>query len=51
MLINIIVKGCDDETDFKIEATEAEFEFLKRVAKRCNDTSEYGCQPTMEVSR
>jgi hypothetical protein len=49
MIIKVGVHGCDDSTIFNIEATPAEFEFLKRVAEKCTSTSENGCQPKMEV--
>jgi hypothetical protein len=49
MIVKVGVHGCDDSTNFSIEATQAEFEFLKRVAEKCTATSEYRCQPTMEV--
>lgn len=29
--------------------TEEQFEFLKKIAEKSEQTSEYGCQPIMEV--
>lgn len=49
MIIKVRVIGCDDSTDFVIEATQAEFDFLKRVAEKCTSASEYSCQPRMAV--
>lgn len=50
MRVNVVVMGCDDETNFSIEATPAEFAFLERVADLCSATSRSGCQPVMSVS-
>ena len=50
MLVYVCVQGCGASTNFTIEATEAEFEFLKRVAEKCTAISEYNCMPIMAVS-
>ena len=43
----ICLVGCDDETAFEMECTDEEFSFLIRVAIKANNTSEYGCMPTI----
>ena len=50
-LIEIGVNGCDDSTYATIEATEAEIEFLNRVALKINDNSRSTCMPRFSVER
>ena len=49
-IIKVNVSGCDDQTEVLIEASDAELEFLKRLALLINDTREYGCNPGMYVN-
>ncbi len=46
----INVYGCDDTTSFDMELTDAEYEVVDRVAKKCTATSTYGCEPTMVIN-
>lgn len=41
--------GCDDSTLMRMELTSAESGLLRRVAKLSEETSTYGCMPTLEV--
>ena len=45
----ISLDGCDDSTIIFEELTKEELEFLKRIQSKINETSEYGCMPTMEI--
>jgi len=46
----INVYGCDATTSFDMELTDAEYEVVDRVAKKCTATSTYGCEPTMVIN-
>lgn len=43
--------GCHDETEFKICLTNSEYELLKKVAGKSQETSTYACMPKMFVER
>lgn len=43
----ISVDGCDDSTVVEMELNELELDFLKRFSKLVNETSTYGCMPTI----
>ena len=43
------VHGCDDSTIFEMELTDREAELIGTVCKKCTQTSEYGCMPTMDI--
>lgn len=45
----ITLDGCDDSTVFEMLLTDEEYELLKRVSKKANETSTYGCMPRMFV--
>lgn len=45
----ICLNGCDDDTTFKMDLTESEYQFLLRVSDLANKTSYYGCMPRMYV--
>lgn len=45
----ICLNGCDDDTNFEMELTESEYQFLLRVSELANKTSTYGCMPRMYV--
>lgn len=45
----ITLEGCDDETVFEMNLTEEEAILLQNVAAKANETSTYGCMPTMYV--
>lgn len=41
--------GCHDTTVFEMLLTNTEYELLKRVSEKANETSEYSCMPRMDV--
>ena len=43
------VVGCDDSTDFIIQATDAEFAVIKKLAERVTEASANHCQPDMSI--
>ena len=43
------VTGCDDSTDFIIQADDIEFAVIKKLAERVTEASANGCQPTMSI--
>lgn len=45
----IRLSGCDDETEFKMCLTNSEYELLKKVAEKSQETSTYICMPKMFV--
>jgi hypothetical protein len=45
----VLLQGCDDSTGFPMDLNPNEFGLLLRVAKLSEETSTYGCQPTMSV--
>lgn len=45
----IVLEGCDDSTVFDMELTNEEFDVLKRVSDRANETSYYRCMPRMYI--
>ena len=45
----ICLNGCDDDTTFKMDLTESEYQFLLRVSEIANKTSTYGCMPRLYV--
>lgn len=45
----IIVEGCDDNTIIYEELAKEELEFLERIQSKINETSTYGCMPTMKI--
>ncbi|MGH3220017.1 MAG: hypothetical protein ACRDPY_15155 [Streptosporangiaceae bacterium] len=45
----IKLAGCDANTSFAMELTDAEAELLQRVAALSKKTSEFNCMPTMTV--
>lgn len=49
-LYKITLEGCDDQTDFEMELTDKEYELLKRVSEKANETSTYGCMPRMYIT-
>ena len=43
------VTGCDDSTNFIIQADDIEFAVMKNLADRATEASANGCQPTMSI--
>lgn len=48
-LYEITLNGCDDDTVFDMELTDVEYELLRRVSEKANETSTYCCMPRMYV--
>ena len=45
----IRLRGCDDETIFKMELDEKELQLVQEICKKSQETSTYGCMPEMFV--
>ena len=45
MDIRVVLKGCDDSTEFELVCTEEQYAFLKEVAKATEVVSTYDCMP------
>lgn len=45
----ITLEGCDDATIFEMLLTDEEYNLLKKVSEKANETSEYGCMPRMYI--
>ena len=43
------VSGCDDSTDFIIQADDIEFAVIKKLAERVTEASSNQCQPEMFI--
>ena len=43
--ISVIVKGCDDSTDFKLVCTKEQYAFLKELAGATQTVSTFSCMP------
>ena len=43
------VTGCDDSTDFIIQADDVEFAVIKKLAERVTEASSNSCQPVMSI--
>ena len=43
------VVGCDDSTDFIIQADDAEFAVILKFARKVNEKSADFCQPTISI--
>lgn len=53
---SITLYGCDDSTTFFddsttffMDLTEEEYTLFKRASELSEETSEYGCMPTMDI--
>ena len=46
--VHIIIKDCDDWTEFDIECSNDNLKFLEKLSKKSKSTSTYGCMPTIE---
>lgn len=46
---SITLEGCDDSTEFEMLLTNDEYELLKKVSEKANETSTYGCMPRMYI--
>lgn len=45
MDIRVIVKGCDDSTDFELVCTKEQYSFLKELAGATQTVSTFSCMP------
>ena len=45
MDICVVVKGCDERTDFELVCTEEQYAFLKEFAGATQTISTYSCMP------
>ena len=45
MDIRVVVKGCDESTDFELVCTEEQYAFLKEFAGATKTISTYSCMP------
>lgn len=45
MDISVIVKGCDDSTDFELVCTKEQYAFLKELAGETQTVSTFSCMP------
>ena len=50
MKINIRLVGCDDTTEFDMDMTPKEYKFLKKIAEKSIEVSEYACMPIMKLT-
>lgn len=50
MLVEISVDGCDDSTIVTMEMSNDEYNFLQKLAELVNETSYYGCMPTIQLT-
>ena len=48
--VRLELHGCDATTERTFIFSDAEYRFLKSVAKKINAKSEYQCYPTMEFT-
>lgn len=46
-LVEVI--GCDDSTDFIIQANDIEFAVIEKLAERVTEASNIHCQPYMSI--
>lgn len=49
MEVRIELIGCDDTTQFDMEMTREQYDFLNEVSKKSIMHSEYQCMPTMKI--
>jgi hypothetical protein len=45
----ISLNGCDDTTKIEVDLTDEELNTIIKVGKIVNETSKYGCMPTMSI--
>jgi hypothetical protein len=43
--IRVVVKGCDDSTEFELVCTEEQYAFLKELAGATQTVSTFSCMP------
>ena len=50
MTVNIKLIGCDDTTEFDMDMAPKEYEFLKKIAEKSFEVSDYACMPVMRLT-
>lgn len=45
MDVHVIVKGCDDSTEFELVCTKEQYAFLKELAGATQTVSTFSCMP------
>ena len=49
MEIRVVVKGCDDSTEFELVCTEEQYTFLKELAGATQTVSTFSCMPIVKL--
>lgn len=49
MDIRVILKGCDDSTEFELVCTEEQYSFLKELAGATQKVSTFSCMPIIKL--
>lgn len=49
MNLRVIVKGCDDSTDFELVCTDKQYAFLREFASATQTVSTFSCMPIIEL--
>lgn len=49
MNLRVIVKGCDDSTDFELVCTDEQYAFLREFASATQTVSTFSCMPIIEL--
>lgn len=49
MDIRVVLKGCDDSTEFELVCTEEQYSFLRELAKATKAVSTFSCMPVIEL--
>ena len=49
MNLRVIVKGCDDSTDFELVCTDEQYAFLREFASATQAVSTFSCMPIVKL--
>lgn len=49
MGIRVILKGCDDSTEFELVCTKEQYSFLKELANATKVISTFSCMPVIDL--
>lgn len=49
MDIRVVVKGCDNSTEFELVCTEEQYAFLKELAGATQTVSTFSCMPIIHL--
>jgi hypothetical protein len=47
--VEVTLSGCDDQTEFVLDMTPAQYRYIQEISEVANAASTYGCQPRMYV--